>query len=178
MSIKQLFAIIIIFFAVTDFCLAEDKIVNTQSKIGATIGMYIPRAVGFGGNIFSNHILSNNWFLSVNCGVTYYSIPFTNAAEYQIDIPLTLGINVFLYKDLSLGLEIGCLQQTFSSPYENNLGLIFIPVIGVSSSITKNICLTGNIKLQFGMLEDWDEKYYLGLYNFGINFGVAYFFNK
>ena len=189
-SIKQLFAIIIIFFAVTDFCLAEEvneenvyTKIKPKSRIGGTIGIRFPEGppglVGTGGNIFYNQIF-NKFFLSANAGLNHY----TSDRIYQIDIPITIGINTITDNkrfNFYCGIEAGLLKQGVyyddsNEKISSNISGIIVPSAGLFISVTKNISIILNLKLQFGMIYPWNEKEYFGLYSGEENIGLSFSF--
>jgi hypothetical protein len=187
--IKKIIYIIVIFISITNFCLAEEinKSEKTQSKIGGTIGLQFPTSagnIGYCGNIFYHQILTLKWFLSANIGLYHYPSPFEEIKNAsQTDIPITLGINVFLGEKNGayLGLEAGILKQ--DAPFQDgssishisNTGGVMIPTFGFFTSLTKNVNLTGNLKLQLGNIKENVE--YFGMYSFGFNLGIAYLFS-
>jgi outer membrane protein W len=145
-----------------------------------------------GVNLFFHQTISSRWFFSLDIGYHYYT---GVRYEYNIGllqnlwkeehtssfIPVTVGMNFFLTKTgvrPYFGIELGLLntinqetteffilvQDTFVSTWNETL-ILFVPTIGISAPITKNICLVTNIKFQRDMES---------LINTGINLGVSY----
>ena len=123
------------------------------------------------------HFRQNRWWAET---VYYWK------DEYKFTfIPVTVGINCFLTKEgirPYIGLEIGFLNTiekyktenywiaagaTFSETYKYT-DFLFVPTLGFSAPITKNICINANIKLQFDMAG------HSIFFNTGMNVGVAF----
>jgi len=168
---KKILTILIIAIATllaNNIVSAQTENVKPASRVGGTIGVQLPemRDVGIGLNAFFYQAISKRWFLSFNVGCRYsYSenAYFFRTEEHLFSIPMSAGANVFLsLKEARpyLGLELGFLKNLESYP---SLETIIVPVVGLSISVSKNISLEINTRIEWGYST-----------NVGLNIGAAY----
>ena len=195
------------FVALTNFCFAEENQEKQneerklQSKIGGTIGLYIPDVPGlelqngmrYG--MFFHQTISKDFFLSLNLGYQnnkYANMPYELS---RTSIPISLGCNLFLLNSKIrpyLGLELGLINRKVPDIIDsrvtgyNETNFIIIPTIGVSFPVSKNISLEMNARVErlkaegIAIMMTRDGYYYHEIgnasreLNFGINFGIAY----
>ena len=107
---KKIFLTIAIFIAITNFCFSQEmlvkaptsendttKTVNHSARIGGTFGLQIPSRnlnTGIGVNIFFHRKITQNFFISMNTGLHFYSSDGDDAMSV---IPITAGVGMFLF---------------------------------------------------------------------------------
>ncbi len=152
------------------------------SRIGGSFGLQLIDAdldngIGFAG--YYHQTLSRSWFASINIGYNRYLYKITdgrNIARFSHSaIPISAGLNLFFTQRgirPYLGIEAGYLSSknhiqinhnNFSLNNNNGLILIF-PIIGFSLPVLQSLAIEGNVRFLHRS----------GLYNTGINVGVAY----
>ena len=181
---KKIILTTAIFITVNNFCFSQEELVENKnlkppSRIAGTVGLLFQESyhfdelfdMGYSIYLTGYHSISNDWFLSIAIGYNSIEEKYISSFPYYIEsslfkkhIPISLGINYFLYKQkLYVGVEIGRVYTKDNNEIFNNWywrdKMFFCPVIGFSHPLSKHINFETNIKAIGGI---------------GINAGISY----